>query len=120
MKTSSQNLPKNVALRFPTVHEEARGHSDWKHIDERYLEGRRRHVLEEGPEGSRGVMIPLLEAPMIPKWPNHGYECYGLNVSEVWGHNIICKRDLHGNDMSGWWIIVIDRMLVLTLVQSTV
>ena len=29
------------------VHEEARGCSDWKHIDERYLEGRRRHVLEE-------------------------------------------------------------------------
>ena len=28
----------------------------------------------------------------------------GLNVSEVWGHNI-CKLDLHGNgmsDMSGW------------------
>ena len=35
------------SLWFPTVHEEARPHSDWKHIDERYLEGRRRHVLEE-------------------------------------------------------------------------
>ena len=33
--------------RFPTVHEAAFAHSDWKHIDERYLEGRRRHVLEE-------------------------------------------------------------------------
>ncbi|CAK9021804.1 unnamed protein product [Durusdinium trenchii] len=39
--------PMGESLWFPTVHEEARGHSDWKHIDERYLEGRRRHVLEE-------------------------------------------------------------------------
>ena len=30
-----------------TVHEEARKVSDWPHIDERFIEGRRRHVLEE-------------------------------------------------------------------------
>ena len=44
---STQLCTSAVCLRFPTVHEEARGHSDWKHIDERYLEGRRRHVLED-------------------------------------------------------------------------
>lgn len=43
----SPQLCTSAFLRFPTVHEEARGHSDWKHIDERYLEGRRRHVLED-------------------------------------------------------------------------
>mmetsp|Transcript_71776 Transcript_71776/g.124497 ORF Transcript_71776/g.124497 Transcript_71776/m.124497 type:complete len:460 (+) Transcript_71776:99-1478(+) len=35
------------SLWFPTVHEEARVNSSWKHIDERYIEGRRRHILEE-------------------------------------------------------------------------
>jgi len=35
------------SLWFPTVHEEARAHSNWPHIDERYIEGRRRHLLEE-------------------------------------------------------------------------
>jgi NADH dehydrogenase FAD-containing subunit len=35
------------SLWFPTVHEEARPHSNWTHIDERYIEGRRRHILEE-------------------------------------------------------------------------
>eukprot|EP00392_Amoebophrya_sp_AT5.2_P019245 g20007.t1 len=35
------------SLRFPTVHECGRQNSGWKHIDERYLEGRRRHILEE-------------------------------------------------------------------------
>ncbi|CAJ1443438.1 unnamed protein product [Effrenium voratum] len=39
--------PMGEALWFPTVHEDARAVSDWKHIDERFLEGRRRHVLEE-------------------------------------------------------------------------
>ena len=39
--------PMGESLWFPTVHEEARALSDWKHIDERFLEGRRRHVLEE-------------------------------------------------------------------------
>lgn len=47
-RTAQESQDVTAALlRFPTVHEEARGHSDWKHIDERYLEGRRRHVLEE-------------------------------------------------------------------------
>jgi NADH dehydrogenase FAD-containing subunit len=39
--------PMGESLWFPTVHEEARKVSDWPHIDERFIEGRRRHVLEE-------------------------------------------------------------------------
>ena len=39
--------PMGESLWFPTVHEEGRAISDWKHIDERFLEGRRRHVIEE-------------------------------------------------------------------------
>merc|ERR1719408_534782 len=35
------------SLWFPTVHEEGMKVSEWKHIDERFIEGRRRHVLEE-------------------------------------------------------------------------
>lgn len=35
------------SLWFPTVHEVGREASGWKHIDERYIEGRRRHILEE-------------------------------------------------------------------------
>mmetsp|Transcript_50977 Transcript_50977/g.70056 ORF Transcript_50977/g.70056 Transcript_50977/m.70056 type:complete len:443 (-) Transcript_50977:102-1430(-) len=39
--------PMGESLWFPTVHEEARKVSDWAHIDERFIEGRRRHVIEE-------------------------------------------------------------------------
>jgi len=35
------------SLWFPTIHEEARAAGSWPHIDERFLEGRRRHILEE-------------------------------------------------------------------------
>jgi len=35
------------SLWFPTVQECARQESAWKHIDERFYEGRRRHMLEE-------------------------------------------------------------------------
>lgn len=35
------------SLWFPTVHNKARPESSWPHIDERFLEGRRRHILEE-------------------------------------------------------------------------
>ena len=35
------------SLWFPTVHECARPEGSWSHIDERFLEGRRRHILEE-------------------------------------------------------------------------
>merc|ERR550525_399692 len=35
------------SLWFPTVHEAARPEGSWPHIDERFLEGRRRHILEE-------------------------------------------------------------------------
>jgi len=35
------------SLWFPTVHQTARPHSAWEHIDERFMEGRRRHILEE-------------------------------------------------------------------------
>jgi len=37
------------SLWFPTVHECARTHPEscWGHIDERFLEGRRRHIIEE-------------------------------------------------------------------------
>lgn len=39
--------PMGESLWFPVIHEEARKVSEWAHIDERFLEGRRRHVLEE-------------------------------------------------------------------------
>ena len=35
------------SLWFPTVHEDARPEGSWSHIDERFIEGRRRHILEE-------------------------------------------------------------------------
>merc|ERR1719299_79568 len=35
------------SLWFPTVHAKARPEGSWPHIDERFLEGRRRHILEE-------------------------------------------------------------------------
>jgi len=35
------------SLWFPTIHEKARPEGDWPHLDERFLEGRRRHILEE-------------------------------------------------------------------------
>jgi len=39
--------PIGESLWFPTVHDHARSQSEWGHIDERYIEGRRRHILEE-------------------------------------------------------------------------
>lgn len=39
--------PMGESLWFPTVHEEGRKVSEWPHIDERFIEGRRRHILEE-------------------------------------------------------------------------
>jgi len=39
--------PMGESLWFPVIHEEARKVSQWAHIDERFLEGRRRHILEE-------------------------------------------------------------------------
>jgi hypothetical protein len=39
--------PMGESLWFPTVHLAGREVSEWKHIDERYYEGRRRHILEE-------------------------------------------------------------------------
>jgi len=35
------------SLWFPTIHEEGRANGSWPHLDERFLEGRRRHILEE-------------------------------------------------------------------------
>merc|ERR1712039_860051 len=35
------------SLWFPTIHEQARPEGSWPHLDERFLEGRRRHILEE-------------------------------------------------------------------------
>jgi|ERR1711924_235835 len=35
------------SLWFPTIHELARPEGSWPHLDERFLEGRRRHILEE-------------------------------------------------------------------------
>jgi len=35
------------SLWFPVIHEESRKISAWSHIDERFIEGRRRHILEE-------------------------------------------------------------------------
>lgn len=42
-----QFKPYGESLWFPTIHEEGRKVSDWAHIDERFIEGRRRHILEE-------------------------------------------------------------------------
>jgi len=39
--------PIGESLWFPTVHGANRPKSEWSHIDERYYEGRRRHILEE-------------------------------------------------------------------------
>jgi len=35
------------SLWFPTIHAAARPEGSWPHLDERFLEGRRRHILEE-------------------------------------------------------------------------
>jgi hypothetical protein len=35
------------SLWFPTIHAAARPEGSWPHIDERFIEGRRRHILEE-------------------------------------------------------------------------
>jgi len=39
--------PIGESLWFPTVHVDGRKQSEWGHIDERFIEGRRRHILEE-------------------------------------------------------------------------
>jgi len=39
--------PKGESLWFPTIYEDAKPVSAWKHIDERFIEGRRRHIFEE-------------------------------------------------------------------------
>jgi hypothetical protein len=38
------------SLWFPTVHAHCRPEGSWPHLDERFLEGRRRHILEEYSE----------------------------------------------------------------------
>ena len=43
------------SLWFPTIHEEARKVSSWGHIDERFMEGRRRHILEGKVAEARGT-----------------------------------------------------------------
>eukprot|EP00444_Apocalathium_aciculiferum_P061255 CAMPEP_0183607652 /NCGR_PEP_ID=MMETSP0371-20130417/183567_1 /TAXON_ID=268820 /ORGANISM="Peridinium aciculiferum, Strain PAER-2" /LENGTH=335 /DNA_ID=CAMNT_0025819775 /DNA_START=1 /DNA_END=1005 /DNA_ORIENTATION=- len=35
------------SLWFPTIHAKARPEGSWPHLDERFLEGRRRHIFEE-------------------------------------------------------------------------
>jgi len=35
------------SLWFPTVHEHCMKEGSWSHIDERFMEGRRRHIMEE-------------------------------------------------------------------------
>jgi len=39
--------PKGESLWFPTVHQVGREVSEWKQFDERYIEGRRRHIWAE-------------------------------------------------------------------------
>jgi len=39
--------PKGESLWFPTVHKVGQEISDWPEIDERFIEGRRRHILKE-------------------------------------------------------------------------
>jgi len=38
---------KGESLWFPTVHEIGRSVSEWKQFDERFIEGRRRHIFDE-------------------------------------------------------------------------
>jgi len=39
--------PMGESHWFPTVHAKGREVSQWQHVDERFFEGRRRHILEE-------------------------------------------------------------------------
>jgi len=39
--------PQGESMWFPTVHEQTRQVSAWKQFDERYIEGRRRHIWNE-------------------------------------------------------------------------
>jgi hypothetical protein len=39
--------PTGESLWFPTIHEDSIPKGSWPHLDERFLEGRRRHILEE-------------------------------------------------------------------------
>jgi len=61
--------PMGESLWFPTVHEEGRKVSDWPHIDERFIEGRRRHILEEYHKLSelnkRGAKVLVVGAGFI-------------------------------------------------------
>jgi len=43
----NQYSPTGESPWFPTVHGQDRQHSDFRHLDERFLEGRRRRILEE-------------------------------------------------------------------------
>lgn len=43
----NQSLPTGESLWFPLVHGRNRAESAFQHLDERYLEGRRRRILEE-------------------------------------------------------------------------
>jgi len=60
---------KGESLWFPVVHEEARKVSAWGHIDERFIEGRRRHVLEEYHKiadlNKKGAMVLVVGAGFI-------------------------------------------------------
>jgi len=61
--------PMGESLWFPTVHEAGRKVSDWPHIDERFIEGRRRHILEEYHKlaelNKRGAKVLVVGAGFI-------------------------------------------------------
>jgi len=61
--------PMGESLWFPTVHQAGREVSDWKHIDERFIEGRRRHILEEYEKiselNNRGANVLVVGAGFI-------------------------------------------------------
>jgi len=57
------------SLWFPTVHAKAMPEGSWPHIDERFIEGRRRHILEEyemlGGLNDKGASILVVGAGFI-------------------------------------------------------
>ena len=80
--------PMGESLWFGTVHAEARLQSQWKEFDERFLEGRRRHVLKENADvkalGDRAAKILVVGAGFIGvEWItelNHFFPALGLSI----------------------------------------
>lgn len=79
------------SLWFPTIHESAREESEWREIDERFLEGRRRHILQEFESltelNARSASILVVGAGFIGvEWVTelqHYFRSLNLNIVDV-------------------------------------